>query len=156
MVISIVALRWRVLTSRPARLFAAQTAFDLLIVTVGLWVVTTGLPALLFRSLYVLIITPVCLVTVPGGLATAGVASIAHLAGEYEAADSLAARAVAMDPICAYGWDRLGWVHEATNRPDDAMPFFARVQSIPAPYLDGAASLDGVGTAHFCAGRYQT
>jgi tetratricopeptide (TPR) repeat protein len=82
-------------------------------------------------------------------------ASIAHLAGEYAEAESLAVRAVAIDPTCAWGWDRLGWVHESANRPDDAMPFFARVQRIPAPYLDGAASLDGVGTAHFCAGRYQ-
>jgi TolB-like protein/AraC-like DNA-binding protein len=81
-------------------------------------------------------------------------ASIAHLAGEYGAAEALAFRAVASDPTCAYGWDRLGWVHEATNRPDEAMPFFARVERIPAPYLDDATSLDGVGTAHFCAGRY--
>jgi len=77
---SVIGLRVRAFTARPARLFAAQTAFDLVIVTVGLWVVVTGLPALLFRSLYVLIITPVCLVTVPGGLVTAGVASLAHLA----------------------------------------------------------------------------
>jgi TolB-like protein/AraC-like DNA-binding protein/tetratricopeptide (TPR) repeat protein len=82
-------------------------------------------------------------------------ASIAHLVGEYAAAEALAARAVAIDPTSAWGWDRLGWVHEATNRPDDAMPFFARVERIPAPYLDRAASLDGMGTAHFCAGRYQ-
>jgi signal transduction histidine kinase len=76
---SLLGLRLRALTSRPAWLFAGQTAFDLAIVTAGLWTVATGLPALLFRSLYVLIITPVCLVTVPGGLATATVASVAHL-----------------------------------------------------------------------------
>jgi signal transduction histidine kinase len=75
---SVVGLRARALTSHPARLFALQTAFDLLVVTVGIRVVATGLPALLFRSLYVLIITPVCLVTVPGGLITAGFASLAH------------------------------------------------------------------------------
>ncbi len=78
-VASVIGLRWRRAADRPARLFAAQTAFDLTIVTVGIAVVTTGLPALLFRSLYVLIITPVCLVTVPGGLATVGLASVAHL-----------------------------------------------------------------------------
>ena len=76
---SLVGLHVPALTSRPARLFAGQTAFDLLIVTVGIWVVATGLPALLFRSLYVLIVTPVCLITVPGGLLTVGVASLAHL-----------------------------------------------------------------------------
>jgi adenylate cyclase len=82
-------------------------------------------------------------------------ASIAHLAGKFDAAEALAARATAIDPACAWGWDRLGWVHESTNRPDDALPFFTRAQRIPAPYLDEAANLDGVGTAHFCAGRYE-
>ncbi len=76
---SAIGLRWRRFVERPALLFAGQTAFDLAIVTIGLWLGATGLPALLFRSLYVLIVTPVCLVTVPGGLATAAIASIAHL-----------------------------------------------------------------------------
>ena len=82
-------------------------------------------------------------------------ASIAHLAGDYEAAESLATRAVAVDPTCAWGWDRLGWVHETTNRPDDAVPFFARAERLPVPYMDRAASLDGVGTAYFAVGRYK-
>ena len=82
-------------------------------------------------------------------------ASIAHFAREYEMAESLAARAVAMDPTCAWAWDRLGWVHEATNRLEEAMPFFARVERIPAPYLDGAEHLDGVATAYMTAGRYK-
>jgi signal transduction histidine kinase len=76
---SAIGLRSRRLVSRPAMLFAGQTAFDLTIVTVGLWLGASGLPALLFRSLYVLIVTPVCLVTMPGGLATAAIASVAHL-----------------------------------------------------------------------------
>jgi hypothetical protein len=76
---SLVGLRSRRLVERPARLFAAQTAFDLALVTFGLWVATSGLPAVLLRSVYVLVVTPVCLVTVPGGLVTAGVASVAHL-----------------------------------------------------------------------------
>jgi signal transduction histidine kinase len=76
---SVAGLRSRTLARWPGRLFAAQTALDLTAVTLGLWLVATGLPALLFRSLYVLIITPVCLVTVPGGLVTAAVASVAHV-----------------------------------------------------------------------------
>jgi signal transduction histidine kinase len=76
---SVLGLRWQRLIRRPALLFAGQTAFDLAIVTVGLWLVTSGLPAILFRSLYVLIVTPVCLVTMPGGLATVAAASVAHL-----------------------------------------------------------------------------
>src|SRR5262249_44228009 len=64
---------------RPAAMFAAQTVFDLLIVTVAIWVAASGLPALLFRSLFVLVITPVCLITVPGGLLVVAAASVAHL-----------------------------------------------------------------------------
>lgn len=82
-------------------------------------------------------------------------ASIMHLAGAFEAAESLATRSIAIDPTCAWGWDRLGWVCEATHRPDAALPYFARAERIPVPYLDAAANLDGVGTAHFCAGRYR-
>lgn len=82
-------------------------------------------------------------------------ASIAHLTGEFDAAVTLAARSVAIDPTNALGLDRLGWVHEALSRPDDAIPYFTRVERLHVPYLDGAAALDGVGTAHFCAGRYE-
>jgi signal transduction histidine kinase len=76
---SIVGLRWRALDERPQLLFALQAAFDTTIVTLGLWLVSSGLPALLFRSLYVIVIVPVGLVTVGGGLATAAAASLAHL-----------------------------------------------------------------------------
>ncbi len=79
LVFSGVGLRASLLANRPGVLFAVQTAFDLLIVTLGLHVAAIGLPALLFRSLYVLVITPVCLVTVRGGLIVVAVASLAHL-----------------------------------------------------------------------------
>ena len=72
-----------------------------------------------------------------------------------EVSCSAAMVATPIDPTCAWGWDRLGWVHEAANRPDDALPFFARAERFPAPYLDKAASLDGVGTAYFTVGRYE-
>jgi signal transduction histidine kinase len=76
---SAAGLKARGLAERPATLFALQTAWDLLIVTVGIWIAARGLPALLFRSLFVLVITPVCLITVPGGLVVAAAASVAHL-----------------------------------------------------------------------------
>jgi signal transduction histidine kinase len=76
---SLIGLRAGRSSVRPAALLAAQTVFDLLMVTLGLWVATRGLPSLLFRSLFVLVITPVCLITVPGGIAVAGAASVAHL-----------------------------------------------------------------------------
>jgi tetratricopeptide (TPR) repeat protein len=82
-------------------------------------------------------------------------ASVAHLAREFASAESLAARAVAIDPTCAWGLDRVAWLLEATDQHDEAIPLFARVARIPAPYLDGAASLDGIATAHISAGRYR-
>jgi len=77
---SLMGLTWRWLVARPGLLFATQAVFDLSLVTFGLAIATTGLPSLLFRGLYVMVITPVCLVTVPGGIVVTLAASLAHLA----------------------------------------------------------------------------
>ena len=81
-------------------------------------------------------------------------AGIAQLVKEFDDADTLTARALAKDPTCAWAWDRRGWLREATNRHEDAMPIFARIEQIAVPYLDGAESLVGIGTAHFSARSY--
>ena len=82
-------------------------------------------------------------------------ASIAHLAGDYEARGITGDACRRCRSDLRVGMDRLGWVHETTNRPDDAVPFFARAERLPVPYIDRAASLDGVGTVYFAVGRYK-
>lgn len=68
----------------PARLqssttfFVVQTAVDLAGVTVGLWASTSGVASLLLRPLYMLVIVPASLISVPIGLATASAAVGAH------------------------------------------------------------------------------
>jgi adenylate cyclase len=81
-------------------------------------------------------------------------AGVAHLAKEFDDADRLSIRALARDPYHAWAVNRRGWVHEAFNRWDDAIPYFARIEHIKAPYFDHAESASGIGTAHFAARRY--
>jgi len=58
--------------------FVGQTAFDLVVATVGIGVVTSGLSALLARSLYIVLIVPACLISVPIGLAVTTLAVVCH------------------------------------------------------------------------------
>jgi signal transduction histidine kinase len=68
------AARW------PWGFFHLQTAIDLVGVTVGIWVVAGPLEALIFRFLFALVLVPVSLVSVTGGIVMAGLASAGHLA----------------------------------------------------------------------------
>ncbi|MCW5891038.1 MAG: GAF domain-containing sensor histidine kinase [bacterium] len=58
--------------------FVAQTAIDLAGVTVGLWASTSGVASLVLRPMFVLVIVPASLISVPVGLGTAAAATAAH------------------------------------------------------------------------------
>jgi signal transduction histidine kinase len=58
--------------------FVGQTAFDLVVCTIGIGAVTQGLAALLARSLFILIIVPAGLISVPIGLGVATAAVLGH------------------------------------------------------------------------------
>jgi signal transduction histidine kinase len=63
-----------------SRLFLAlEIGVDLTLVTAGVALAPPGLPAILLRSLFLLVIAPVCLVSLRGGLATIALATCAHL-----------------------------------------------------------------------------
>jgi len=63
----------------PRRLYHVQGAFDLMAVTIGIAVGTEGVTALVFRALFILVIVPVSLVSVAGGLAITSATALAHL-----------------------------------------------------------------------------
>jgi signal transduction histidine kinase len=77
--VSIVGLASRVPTRAPWTFFYTQSAADLGAVTVGIWAVAGPLEAVIFRFIYALVVVPVSLVSVTGGLVVAGVASTGHL-----------------------------------------------------------------------------
>ncbi len=77
--ISAIALRSGDHTETSLTYFTLQTFLDLVAITVGLAVATPAPTAMLFRPLFVMVIVPASLVSVPIGLAAAATASAAHL-----------------------------------------------------------------------------
>jgi signal transduction histidine kinase len=77
-VFSIVALRSQISTRAPWIFFYLQHLVDVSGITVGIAVAVAGLPALLFRPLYVMVIVPASLVSVRAGLFVAAAATVGH------------------------------------------------------------------------------
>lgn len=75
---SFAGLRAPARTQRSTAFFVVQTAIDLAGVTVGLWAATSGVASLVLRPMFILIIVPASLISVPIGLGTAAVAVGAH------------------------------------------------------------------------------
>src|SRR5262252_5603248 len=63
----------------PWTFFYAQSAADLGAITIGIWAVAGPLEGIIFRFIYALVVVPVGLVSVTGGLVVAGLASLGHL-----------------------------------------------------------------------------
>jgi TolB-like protein len=76
------------------------------------------------------------------------------MAGELDAADALLARALALDPACAWAWGRSGWLNSYRGRPQLAIAHFRRAIALDPPSSAHANSFVGIGSAHFHAGRY--
>jgi signal transduction histidine kinase len=78
MAASAVGIRSARLASAPLAFFVGQSLFDLAGITVGIGVAVDGLPGLLFRGIYVLVVVPASLVSVRLGLAMAACATVGH------------------------------------------------------------------------------
>jgi signal transduction histidine kinase len=76
---SLVVMRNPTAVGAPRSLYHLQGTFDLVAVTIGIAVGTEGVTALVFRALFVLVIVPISLVSVAGGLAIATATAVAHL-----------------------------------------------------------------------------
>ena len=85
--------------------FVGQTAFDLVVTTIGIGAVTHGLAALLARSLFIVVIVPACLISVPIGLAVTTAAVVGHgalLVFETGSASMLLSAAFLIPTCCFY------------------------------------------------------
>jgi tetratricopeptide (TPR) repeat protein len=76
------------------------------------------------------------------------------MAGEFDAADALVTRALALDPSCGWAWGRSGWLKSYSGKPQAAIAHFRRALSLDPPSAAKANSFIGIGSAHFDAGRY--
>src|SRR5437870_12365702 len=75
---SLVGLAVRPLRRVPVPFFYAQTAVDLLAITLGIGCSTSGQPAVTFHLIYALVIVPASLFSSPAGITAATVATIGH------------------------------------------------------------------------------
>src|SRR5437667_374743 len=75
---SLVGLSVRPLRRVPVGFFYAQTAVDLLAITLGIGFSMAGQPAVLFHLIYLLVIVPASLFSSPAGITAAIVATIGH------------------------------------------------------------------------------
>ena len=76
---SYVALSRPLAERSPRLFFHLQNLVDLGGVTIALWAAKAGSATLLLRSVYVLIIVPGSLISIPAGMVVAGIASLCHL-----------------------------------------------------------------------------
>ena len=80
-------------------------------------------------------------------------ASVLTMAGELGRSDDLLVRALAIDPACSWAWERRGWLRVFSRSFAEAIGDFDRALRFKEPFGDGASSLFGIGTTHWCAGR---
>jgi TolB-like protein len=73
---------------------------------------------------------------------------------DFDAAESLVARALALDPTSAWAWGRSGWLNSYRGASDAAIDHFGRAISLERSSPSNANNFVGIGSAHFDAGRY--
>jgi AraC-like DNA-binding protein/tetratricopeptide (TPR) repeat protein len=76
------------------------------------------------------------------------------MAGEFDHAAALVARALAIDPTSGCAWGRSAWLHAYAGDYGDAIDRFRRSLSLGAPDGARANALVGLGSAYFGSGRY--
>jgi adenylate cyclase len=76
------------------------------------------------------------------------------MAREFDVADALLARALAIDPTDGWTWGRSGWLHSYLGNSEVAIEHFGRAISLDSHSASNANSFVGIGSAHFDAGRY--
>ena len=81
-------------------------------------------------------------------------AAVMTMAQDFDTADMLVQRALARDPRCCWAWERRGWLKALTRHSETAIADFEQALRLAGPESDGASSLFGIGTAHWCHREY--
>ena len=76
------------------------------------------------------------------------------MAGEFDVADALLARALELDPTSGWAWGRSGWLNSYLGNSEVAIEHFRRAISLEPSSPSNANNYVGIGSAHFGAGRY--
>jgi adenylate cyclase len=88
-------------------------------------------------------------------LALAAQCAVHTMAREFDVAEALVARALALDPSSGWAWGRSGWLHSYQGHSEMAIEHFGRALSLDPNPASRANSIIGIGSAHFNAGRYE-
>ena len=78
------------------------------------------------------------------------------MAGNFDAAEALVARSLALDPSFGWSWGRSAWLHAYKGESEAAIEHFNRALQLDPNAASRANNFTGIGAAHFNAGRYET
>jgi adenylate cyclase len=81
-------------------------------------------------------------------------AAVYTMAGQFDAAGALLARALQLDPTSAWAWERSGWLNSYLGNSKMAIEHFRRAISLEPSSASNASNFAGIGSAHFGIGRY--
>lgn len=76
------------------------------------------------------------------------------MANDFEVAETLVTRALAIDPTSGWAWGRSAWLHSYRGNSELAIAQFRRAL-LTDPRASRANDFVGIGTAHFNVGRYE-
>jgi AraC-like DNA-binding protein/tetratricopeptide (TPR) repeat protein len=76
------------------------------------------------------------------------------MAKEFDAAEALVTRALALDPSFGWAWGRSGWLQSYRGDSATAIQHFNRALALDPHSISRSNNLAGIGSAHFNAGRY--
>lgn len=76
------------------------------------------------------------------------------MAREFDVAEALVTRALALDPSSGWAWGRSGWLHSYRGNSETAIEHFGRALSLDPNFVSRANNFAGIGSAHFNAERY--
>jgi adenylate cyclase len=76
------------------------------------------------------------------------------LVKEFKTAYELLQRALEIDPNCAWGWNRLGWLNSYLDRPSESIECFEKAIRLSPLDPTNFNCFAGLGAAHFLQGRY--
>ena len=76
------------------------------------------------------------------------------MAREFDVAEALVTRALALDPSSGWAWGRSGWLQSYRGNTETAIEHFYCSLSLDPNFASRANNFAGIGSAHFNAGRY--
>jgi adenylate cyclase len=77
------------------------------------------------------------------------------VAGQFDVAGTLIDRALAVDPLSGWAWERSGWLKTFSGQPEAGLAHLGRAIHLDPSCPSNANRLVGFGCAYFDAGRYE-